>query len=355
MKALVYETEHNKLVFKEKNKPVCGPEDMIIKVEAVGICGGDLHFFTGNFQAPPSVHSEFIAGHEFAGVISEVGDKVDPQWKVGDRVVTDNTAGACGKCPACARGHFVNCKHRSILGLGEDGGFTSYVRVPGNILRLNPNSVFHIPDTVDFAAATVLEPAANSYRVVVQEVNVKPGETVVVYGPGPIGLMCVQIAKLAGAAKIILVGQSVGRAVRAKVGLAYGATHWLENDHGEDIPAKILKIAGDEGVDCVIDAVGHPSILPEALDIVKSEGIVVRAGMSDRPVAQSINMMTLKAVKVLGHMGYDTECWRNCIRLAAAGKLDLNTIVTHQLPLEDWEKGFRMSIDNSAAKVVLIP
>ena len=66
-------------------------------------------------------------------------------------------------------------------------------------------------------------------------------------------------------------------------------------------------------------------------------------------------MMTLKAVKVLGHMGYDTECWRNCIRLAAAGKLDLNTIVTHQLPLEDWEKGFRMSIDNSAAKVVLIP
>ena len=107
MKALVYETEHNKLVFKEKNKPVCGPEDMIIKVEAVGICGGDLHFFTGNFQAPPSVHSEFIAGHEFAGVISEVGDKVDPQWKVGDRVVTDNNAGACGKCTACARGHFV--------------------------------------------------------------------------------------------------------------------------------------------------------------------------------------------------------------------------------------------------------
>lgn len=269
--------------------------------------------------------------------------------------MTDNTAGACGVCSSCAKGHFVNCSQRKVLGLGVDGGFTEYVKVPGEILALNPNSVFHLPDSIDFAGATVLEPAANSYRAVVQEAQVKPGETVVIYGPGPIGLMCTQIAKLAGAAKIILVGQSIGREVRAQIGLKYGATHWLENDHGEDIKAKIAEIVGDGGVDAVIDAVGHPSILPETFEIVKPEGVVVRAGLSDRPIPVSINYMTLKSIKVFGHMGYDTECWKNCIRLAEAGILDLNTIVTDQMKLDDWELGFKKSIDNTAAKVVLIP
>ena len=355
MKALVYNQSSSKLSLQQKPVPVCGDEDIIIKVEAVGICGGDLHFYTGGFKAPDGVREEFIVGHEFAGVISEVGRNVRGDWKVGDRVVTDNTAGACGVCPSCAKGHFVNCAHREILGLGVDGGFAEYVRVPGEILALNPNSVFHLPDTIDFAGATVLEPAANSYRVIVQEAQVKPGETVVIYGPGPIGLMCVQIAKLAGAAKIILVGQSIGRKVRAEIGFQYGATHWIENDHGEDVKAEIAKIAGEGGVDVVVDAAGHPSILPEAMEVVRNEGIIIRAGMSDRPIPASINLMTIKAVKVFGHMGYDTECWKNCIRLAQAGMLDLDSIVTHQMSLDDWKQGFEMSIDNTAAKVVLIP
>lgn len=355
MKALVYNTSSDKLALSQKPVPVCGEEDILIKVEAVGICGGDLHFYTGGFRAPDHVKEEFIAGHEFAGVISEVGKHVRGDWKVGDRVVTDNTAGACGVCPSCAKGHFVNCSQRETLGLGVDGGFTEYVRVPGKILALNPNSVFHLPDQIDFAGATVLEPAANSYRAVIQEAQVKPGETVVIYGPGPIGLMCTQIAKLAGAAKIILIGQSIGREVRAKIGKKYGATHWIENDRGEDIKGKIAEIAGEGGVDAVIDAVGHPSILPEAFEIVKTEGTVVRAGLSDKPIPASINLMTVKSVKVFGHMGYDTECWKNCIRLAEAGLLDLNSIVTHQFGLEDWEKGFEKSIDNTAAKVVLVP
>jgi threonine dehydrogenase-like Zn-dependent dehydrogenase len=314
-----------------------------------------LHFYSGGFKGPDGLNKEFIAGHEFAGVISEVGENIRGDWKVGDRVVTDNTAGACGVCSSCAKGHFVNCSQRKTLGLGTDGGFAKYVRIPGEILALNPNSIFHLPDNMDFAAATVLEPAANAYRVIVQEAQVKPGETVVVYGPGPIGLMCVQIAKIVGAAKIILVGQSIGRDVRSKIGLQYGATHWIENDHGVDIKEQIAEIAGEGGVDVVIDAVGHPIILPEALDIVKNEGIVIRAGLNEKPVAESINTITVKAVKLFGHMGYDTECWKNCIRLVKVGLLDLNTIVTHQLKLEDWEEGFKRSIDNSAGKVVLIP
>ncbi len=355
MKALVYNLDQKRLFMKEKDKPVCGDRDVLIAVKAVGICGGDLHYFKGDFDPPPGVQEEFTIGHEFAGVIEEVGKNADPRWKVGDRVVTDNTAGACGKCPACAKGHYVLCKYRKILGLGEDGGFTSYVVEPGKILELNPDSMFRIPENLSFAAATVLEPAANSYRAVIQEGKVKPGETVVIYGPGPIGLMCTQIAAIAGAAKIILVGRAHNKALRGQIGMKYGATHWVENDAGKNAKEQILEIAGDEGVDCIIDAAGDPSVLLEAIDIIRNEGTIVRAGFSDKPVGAGINAISLKSVRIFGHMGYDTECWKNCIRLAEAGKLDLDTIVTHQLPLDQWEEGFKKSIDGSAGKVVLIP
>ena len=355
MKALVYHLKQGKLFLKEKEKPVCGDADVLIRVKAVGICGGDLHFYKGDFDPPPGLEEEFTIGHEFVGVIEETGKNADPRWKIGDRVVTDNTAGACGRCPACAKGQYTHCSHRRILGLSEDGGFAAYVKEPGGILALNPDSMFRIPDNVSFAGATVLEPAANAYKAVVQEGGVKPGETVVVYGPGPIGLMCTQIAAIAGAAKVILVGRSHNRNLRGKIGLKYGATHWIENDAGNDVKGQIAEIAGEEGVDCVIDAAGHPSVLLEAIDIVRNEGTIVRAGFSDSPVGAGINAITMKSIRLFGHMAYDTECWKNCIRLAEAGKLDLDTIVTHQLPLEEWEKGFRMSVDGTAGKVVLIP
>lgn len=355
MDALVYNRETAKLSLKEVDVPVCGEEDVLIKVEAVGICGGDLHFYTGGFRGPGEQTGEFVTGHEFAGVVAQVGARAPGGWKVGDRVVTDNTGGACGVCPACARGHFVNCPEREVIGLSMDGGFASYVRIPGSILHLHPNCMFHLPENVDFPGGTVLEPAANAYRTVFQEGRLKAGECVVIYGPGPIGLMCVQMARLGGASEIILVGQKISRGPRAEIGRAYGATHWLESDSGQDIEAEIAKIAGKDGVDLVIDAVGHPSILPQALRMVRNEGTVIRVGLNERPVTEDINLLTVKAIRLLGHMGYDTECWRNCLRLAAHGTLDLNTIITHTLPLSQWEDGMKWSIDNTAAKVVLIP
>lgn len=353
MKAIVFDVDTQKLSLQQRPRPVCGDYDIIIQVKAVGICGGDLPFYQGNFDAPTQ-QKEFVPGHEFSGVVAEVGSRVTT-WKVGDRVVTDNTGGACGICPACAKGHFVNCPSRQVIGLGMDGGFAEYVRIPGDILTLHPNCMFHIPDNVDFAQATVLEPAANAYRAVFQEGKMKPGENVVVYGPGTMGLMCVQMARIGGAAKIFLVGQSISRGCRKEIGTRYGADVWMENDAGQDVEAQIKQIVGDQGVDLIMDTVGHPSILPEAIRLVRNEGIIVRVGMSDKPLNANINLLTIKAIQLLGHMGYDTECWQACLRLAQRGTLDLNTIITHNLPLEEYMDGMRMSIDNTAAKVVLHP
>lgn len=353
MKAVVFDLRSRKLSLQQRPRPVCGDRDVIIQVKAVGICGGDLPLYHGRFDVPMD-RKDFIPGHEFTGVVAEVGSQVTA-WRVGNRVVTDNTGGACGVCPSCAQGHFVNCLHRQVIGLTMDGGFADYVRVPGDILALHPNCMFHLPDNVDFAAGTVLEPAANAYRAVFQEGGMKPGDHVVVYGPGPVGLLCVQMARIGGAGKIYLVGQSVSRGCRKDIGIRYGADAWLENDAGQDIEAQIKQEVGEHGVDLILDTVGHPSILPEAMSLVRSEGTIVRVGMSDKPLNASLNPLTLKAIRLLGHMGYDTECWRACLRLAQRGTLDLSTVVTHHLPLEQFLDGMRMSVDNTAAKVVLLP
>ncbi|MGM9608516.1 MAG: zinc-binding dehydrogenase [Oscillospiraceae bacterium] len=352
MKAVVL-TGPAKLEWLDVPEPEIGPEDILLQVKAAGICGGDLHFYTGAIGAPHGY--PLIIGHEFAGVIAAKGERVDPYWKVGDRVVSENTGHACGRCPSCAQGDFVNCPEREILGCSYDGGFTDYVKVPGKVLRLYPNTLMRLPDNIPFPEATVLEPAANAYKAVIQESALHAGETVVVFGPGPLGLMSVQMAKIAGAGTIILVGTSSNRGVRREIGLKYGATHWLESDSGEDIPARIREIAGPAGVAVVIDAVGHPSVLPSALQCVRNEGIIVRVGLNDMPVNCSINALTEKSVTLRGHMGYNSESWRNCISLAEKGILDLSEIITSRLPMHEYETGFQNSMKGLDAKVILIP
>lgn len=352
MKAVVL-TELGKLEWLDVPKPVIGPDDILLKVEAVGICGGDLHFYTG---AIGSKHGyPLIVGHEFAGTIAEIGERVVGDWKVGDRVVSENTGYACGVCPSCAKGNFVNCEQREILGCTLDGGFTDYVKIPGDILRIYPNALYKLPDSISFPEATVLEPAANSYKAVIQEAGVKAGDTVLIWGPGPLGLLSTQMAKIAGASKIILVGLAENRGVRKEIGEKYGATHWLESDSGEDIAMKAREIAGPEGIAVVIDAVGHPSIMEPAMRAVRNEGIIVRVGLNGKPLNCSINMLTERAITLRGHMGYNTESWKQCIALAERGQLDLSSIITSVLPMAEYEKGFINSLNGTDAKVVLVP
>lgn len=352
MKAVVL-TAPAKLEWLDVPKPQIGPDDILLEVKAAGICGGDLHFYTGARGAPHGY--PLIIGHEFAGVIAEKGERVDSYWKLGDRVVSENTGHACGRCPACAQGDFVNCPEREILGCSYDGGFTSYVKIPGEVLKLFPNTLFKLPDNIAFPEATVLEPAANAYKAVIQESGLHAGETVVVFGPGPLGLMSVQMAKIAGAGTIILVGMKCNRGVRQELGMRYGATHWLESDSGEDVAGQIREIAGPNGVAVVIDAVGHPSVLTPALQCVRNEGMIVRVGLNNQPVNCSIDALTEKAVTLRGHMGYNTESWRNCISLAEKGILDLSSIITSQIPMEEFEMGFQNSLAGTDAKVILLP
>lgn len=352
MKAVILKSKGN-VSYEETKKPECGDDDILIEVKACGICGSDLHFYYGEMD--PLGEMPHIMGHEFAGVIAEKGKNVDSRWEIGGHVVSDNTGGACGHCASCSEGHFVACQNRETMGVTMDGGFAKYVKIPGKVLKLYPNCLWEIPEGISFQEATLMDPAANGYNAVVQQGNLKSGEILVVFGVGALGLMSIQQGSLAGASKVIAIGMSSDRKSREQIARKYGADVFLASDEEENIVETILKEAGEDGVALVVDAVGVPIVTVQALRIVRTEGTIVRIGMSVKPYSGVLDAFSLKNVSFKGHMGYDQTSWRNSLALVKTGKLDLKSIITCELPMEQHEKGFAMTKSQEASKVILIP
>jgi threonine dehydrogenase-like Zn-dependent dehydrogenase len=331
-------------------EPTIGEDDLLIEVKAAGICGADMkHYGIDNGET----EGKRIAGHEFAGVVVETGRNVT-DWKVGDRVVSENTGYACGKCHACSVGNFLVCPHKRSLGLsvGMDGGFTKYVRIPGQIMQIYKNCLFRIPDNVSFEEASMLDPIGNAYMSVAQRSNLLPGDHVVIFGAGPIGLLCLQMAKLMGAAEIILIASSRNRHVRFKVAEKLGATHCLAYDE-VDVVERVKEIVGEDNIPVIFDCAGSPQVLEQALQIVRTNGQIVRVGMSFLPLNYSINDLSMKAITLTGHMAYNTVSLKHSLRLLERGMIDAKSLITHRLPLSEWDKGFRLMKDRDAIKVIL--
>ena len=352
MKGLVL-YERGKTEIREVDMPACGDRDIIIKVEYAAICGGGVHFYNGTL--PCLGEYPIILGHEFAGTIAQMGPDADDYWKLGDRVVSENTASVCGRCPACEKGNFVNCPERETLGCSVDGAFTQYVKIPGDLLAVYPNCLFRLPEEIAMETAPLLEPAANAYMAVVQEGRVMPGENVVVFGAGALGLLSVQMAKIAGAANIILVGMPTDEETRFPCGRKMGATHTIVNGAGVDVAAEIARICGPSGVALCVDAAGVPAVLKQAVDTVRNDGMVVRIGMNDKPYGHGMDVVNIKSISIVGHMGYNTTSWRNVISLAKVGKLELASLISHKLPLSDIKHGFDLLKDQTAIKIVIDP
>ena len=166
--------------------PEIGDDDLLVEVKAAGVCGSDIAFDDGHHKEilfPP-----VVLGHEFSGVVAKVGKNVT-EWKVGDRVVSDNTGEVCGHCYACNTADYLSCPERKGIGYGMDGGFTNYVKILGKTLARVPNSLMRIPDCMSFEEAAILDPACNGYMAVVQEAKVMPGDFVAVFGVGALGLV----------------------------------------------------------------------------------------------------------------------------------------------------------------------
>ena len=349
MKALRW-LEKGKLELQDIPVPECGEDDIIIEIKAAAICGADMHWANGAFSAD----APFTLGHEFCGVIDKMGSHVSKYWNIGDRVVSDNTGEACGYCSACRRGDYVHCYRRKTLGCGLDGGFTKYCRIPGEILRVDPNCLMKLPEEISFKEGAVMEPAANSYRAVVYEADVRPGDTIVIVGLGPLGLYALQIAKAAGASNLICVGMKNDIETRFPLAKKFGATELIIADE-ENVTERVIGLVGEDGVDAVIDAAGAPVVMKQAMEYLKHDGKFIKIGNPPSIYNDTLLPLIDKQISVIGHMGYDANCWFKVMNMVKRGQLDLKSMIGAMIPLSEYETGYEMMRTQKVAKAVIIP
>ncbi|AEB07595.1 Alcohol dehydrogenase zinc-binding domain protein [Coriobacterium glomerans PW2] len=331
-------------------EPVCGDSDLIIEIKAAAICGADMkHWKVDN----GSDEFNSVRGHEFAGDIVKVGENVT-DWHVGQRVVSDNSAHVCGVCPACDSGDFLCCEQKVNLGLDNNtwgGGFSKYCLVPGEILAIHKHALWEIPEGVKYEEAAVLDPICNAYKALAQQSSFLPGSDVVVFGTGPLGLFCVQMARIMGAVNIVMVGLADDVAVRFPVARQIGATHCV-NASTEDVVSRCTEICGRDNLGLVMECSGANIALEQAINMLRPNGEVVRVGMGFKPLEFSINDITSWNKSIIGHMAYDSTSWRNAIRLLASGDIHVQPMITHRLGLSQWEEGFAAMAAKEAIKVI---
>lgn len=320
------------------------PHQVIVQVQAAGVCGSDLHMWRENHSW--EIKLPLVLGHEFCGTVAEVGADVT-QFKVGDRVAVETAAEVCGSCIFCHSGNYNQCPNRLGYGALHDGAFTKFVTARQQILH-------HIPDNVPFEHASLTEPICVAYNALVEKTPVvRPGDTVVIQGPGPIGMMALFIAKLRGASKIIMVGTN--RDIkRLEVAKTIGATDTFniqEND-----PIEFVRELGDGyGVDLIVDCTGVSIALKSAMEMVRPNGIITKIGWGPEPLNFSLDPLVQKAVTLQGTFSHLYATWERVLGLLSSGQIDLNPIIGGVYSISDWEEAFEEMETGNNVKSVLVP
>lgn len=344
MKAVVkYENKPNATELREVPVPEIGEGDVLVEVAYVGVCGTDPHMHNGsvtfNFNCP------FILGHEFAGKIVEAGRQVS-KFKVGDRVTAETHADYCGQCVLCRSNNYHLCRGRKGFGFHCDGAFTKYVKVPQRILH-------RVPESVSLKVASITEPFCVAYKSVVCNSTVHPGDTVVVIGPGPIGLLCMKMAQLQGASEIVAIGAK-GDDERLKLSKEFGATIAI-NGSQEDPLLKIMSLGDGYGANLIVDTAGPAETLRLSMNAVRPNGQITKIGWGPKPVNFSLDPLIAKSVTFRGHFSHTWDVWEKCLTLMGKGQVDLDRVITHELPIDKWEEAFELVETRKAMKVVLTP
>jgi alcohol dehydrogenase/L-iditol 2-dehydrogenase len=344
MKALVkYDVIPKAVELRDVPEPTIGADDVLLEVRSVGVCGSDIEMWHHQVTFPVNV--PVILGHEFCGVIHEAGANVK-DFKVGDRVVSETAAYICGKCQHCRSGEYNLCPMRKGYGSGVSGAFTKYVAVPQRILH-------RIPKSVSFDFASLTEPACVAYNATFVKSHVRPGEPIVIIGPGPIGLFAVQMARIGGAYPIVLVGTDVDES-RMKTGLELGA-HMTINVSKENAVARVMELTDGIGVPLVIDAAGNNAAFKLAMELVRRNGQITKIGWGPKPLDLSLDPIIAKAATLQGSFSHTWSTWEAVLHLIESGDIRMDPMITHRFPLAEWEQAFRLVDSKVAVKAVIHP
>lgn len=345
MKAVVKSNPQPGIELRDVPTPTLRDDEVLVEVKAAGICGSDVHMNAWVGHGYHWITLPLVMGHEFAGSVVEIGAAVR-DLRVGDRVaVTPHVY--CGACVFCRSGRFNLCLRRALsIGFTRDGGFAEYAAVPAA-------SVFALPATLSYELGALLEPlcvALHGHELARPE----PGGTVAILGPGPIGLLAVQVARATGAGTIVVTGLARDRA-RLAMARALGAD--VTVDVEADDPLEVVRNATSSiGVDVVYELSGNPVAFRQGLSMLRRGGRMVLIGLTtDAGAISPIADMVRSEKTILGSFNYLPTTWMHAITLLDAKRVNPERLITHRLPLEAAHDGFALAERGEALKILLRP
>jgi len=343
LKALIH-TKPYCFEYSDFADPAAGDDEVLIRVKACGICGSDVHGFTGKTgrRLPP-----LIMGHEAAGVVEDFGKNVK-DFEKGDRVCFDSTV-YCNKCQPCRNGLYNRCDKRQVLGVStpefkRHGAFAEYVAVPSWI-------VFKIPDNMSFIQAALLEPASIGTHAA-NRAPISADDTVVVIGGGTIGLFILQAARLRGASRVIVVDINE---FRLEIAGKLGADKVI-NPLKSDLRETIFKETKDKGADVTLEAVGYAKTFLDGVSVTKTGGYLVAVGNLEKVAEFNLQELVARELTFTGSYASSGE-FRDCIELVASGKINVEPLISDVLPLKEGPVAFERlhKAEENLLKIVLEP
>jgi L-iditol 2-dehydrogenase len=343
----------DELFLRDKPTPIPGRAEVLVRIDAVAICATDLEIIhqgsPASIQGGLPFNKNFTPGHEYMGTVAALGPEVD-EFAIGERITVEIHAG-CGQCKRCREGMYTSClnygkpeKGHRANGFTTDGGFAEYA-----INHIN--TLVHVPDAMSDAEATLVVTAGTSMYGLTELGGLVAGESVVVIGPGPIGLLAVAVAKALGASPVILTGT---RNARLAIGKELGADRVI-NINEEDAVAVVKGLTGGIGADYVVECAGSEATINQAIHMTNRGGKICLAAFPHDPVTTDIAHLVRNNIYLYGIRGEGRSATHRAMALMAEKRFDATRIHTHTFPLADLPTALRYARERveDAIKVVV--
>ncbi len=334
---------------RDADVPRPQPGEVLVRVQAVGICGSDVHIYewTPGYEFLARYFPRII-GHEFSGEIIELGQGTETSLRPGDRV-TSETCKTCGQCLFCKQGNGILCVYRSEfgrIGFERDGAMAEYVVVP-------KVCVHPIPPEVSFEEAAMTEPAAVALGAV-ERAGFFPGDPLAIFGPGPMGIMILQVCKALGAGPVTMIGLEADRK-RLETAKSLGADRVLTGSP-EDNFREVMESTHNQGVGVVFEVSGSPAAAALGLRMLRKFGEMILVGIYPAPISIDATHQMVRQMKTIkGSYGGAPLDWDRVLNLMAARKVILTPLVSQVLPLEKAGEGFEALRRRADLKILLKP
>lgn len=321
-------------------EPTPGPGQVKILVKEAGICGSDLHIYNSDIAI--AINPPVVTGHEFSGIVAEVGEGVT-RFKPGDRVVSEAVYYYCGTCKYCRTGFYNLCINKRSLGYWNNGAFAKYTIVEEKNAHI-------LPDEIDFLSGAMLEPLACCTHAIYDCCHIEAADVVLVSGPGAVGLTSAQVAKAEGAT-VILTGTDIDEK-RLALGKELGIDYTI-NVQRESLRELVDSLTDGYGVDVVLECSGSEAGIRTGLDMIKKRGYFCQIGLTGKPITFDIETICYKEPHFSGSMASRYVNWEKGIALVKSGKVKLAPLASHHMPLEQWEEAFQMFREKAGVKLIL--